>query len=180
MKGVWLCAADAGRQYAPAAPGEPMGALNFTVRNPKVMATFDLASTPAAARLPELSSAFLLITVIVAMTTGTTAAVAANFRSVSYDSNSDQIIATMIYDGTNPDHHFSIQWGSCRKVDQPDHAVHQTIDVSILDDQWNDAAMKPYTKTVRVPLATLSCRPATVTLRTAPDFRASLDIPARP
>ena len=180
MNGRSLRAAGAGRQYAPAAPGEPMGALNFTVRSHKVMATLDLASASAGARLLQHSRAFLLVTVIVAMTTGTTAVVAANFGSVSYDPNSDQIIATMIYDGTNPDHHFSIQWGNCRKVDQPDHAVHQTIDVSILDDQWNDAATKPYTKTVRVPLATLSCRPATVTLRTAPDFHASLEIPARP
>jgi len=176
----WLCAAGAGRQYAPAALGEPMGALNFTVGSYKVLATMDLASAPAAARLLEGFRAFLLITVIVAMASGTTTVVAANFGSVSYDPNSDQIIATMIYDGTNPDHHFSIQWGNCRKVDQADHAVHQTIDVSILDDQWNDAATKPYTKTVRVPLATLSCRPATVTLRTAPDFQASLEIPGRP
>ena len=145
-----------------------------------MITTLDLASAPGVARLLEHFRAFLLITVIAAMTTGTTAAVAANFGSVSYDPNSDQIIATMIYDGTNPDHHFSIQWGNCRKIDQPDHSVHQTIDVSILDDQWNDAATKPYTKTVKVPLATLSCRPATVTLRTAPDFHASLEIPAHP
>jgi hypothetical protein len=86
----------------------------------------------------------------------------------------------MIYDGTNPDHHFSIQWGACRKIDQPDQPAHQIIDLSILDDQWNDAATKSYTKTVSVPLASLSCRPATVTLRTAPDFYASVDVPARP
>jgi len=144
------------------------------------MATLDLASAPAAAPLLEHTRAFLLTTLIVAMTTDTTAVMAANFGAVSYDPSSDQIIATMIYDGTNPDHHFSIQWGNCRKVDQPNHPAHQTIDVSILDDQWNDAATKPYTKTVKVPLATLACRPATVTLRTAPDFYASLEIPARP
>jgi hypothetical protein len=144
------------------------------------MATLDLASAPAEARLVERSRALLLIAVIVAMATETTAVMAANFGSVSYDPNGDQIIATMIYDGTNPDHHFSVQWGNCRKLDQPDHTAHQTIDVNILDDQWNDAATKPYTKTVKVSLASLSCRPATVTLRTAPDFYASLEIPARP
>jgi hypothetical protein len=114
------------------------------------------------------------------MAMDTAAVVAANFGSVHYDPNSDQLIVTMIYDGTNPDHHFSIQWGPCHKVDQPDQPAHQIIDVSILDDQWNDAATKSYTKTVRVPLASLSCRPATVTLRTAPDFYASIDVPARP
>jgi hypothetical protein len=119
----------------------------------------------------------LLIAVAVAMTTDTAAVMAANFGPVRYDPNSDELIVTMMYDGTNPNHHFSTQWGPCRKVDQP---AHQTIDLSILDDQWNDAATKPYTATVRVPLVNVSCRPATVTLRTAPDFYASLDIPARP
>jgi len=121
--------------------------------------------------------AFLLIAVAAAMATDSAAVMAASFGSVRYDPSSDQLIVTMIYDGTNPNHHFSIEWGPCRKLDQP---ARQTIDVSFLDDQWNDAATKTYTKMVRVPLATLSCRPATVTLRTAPDFLTSLDIPARP
>jgi hypothetical protein len=119
----------------------------------------------------------LLIAVAAATATDSAAVMAASFGSVRYDPSSDQLIVTMIYDGTNPNHHFSIEWGPCRKLDQP---ARQTIDVSILDDQWNDAATKTYTEMVRVPLATLSCRPATVTLRTAPDFLTSLDIPARP
>jgi len=118
--------------------------------------------------------------VTVAIATAAAAVMAASFGPVRYDATSDELIVTMIYDGTNPDHHFSIQWGPCRKVEQQDQPAHQLIDVSILDDQWNDAATKAYTKTVRVPLAALSCRPATVTLRTAPDFYESLEVPARP
>jgi len=114
------------------------------------------------------------------MATATAAVMAASFGPVRYDPSRDELVVTMIYDGTNPDHHFSVQWGPCRKVDQQDHQAHQMIEVSVLDDQWNDTATKTYTKTVKVPLATLSCRPATVTLRTAPDFYESLDIPARP
>ena len=144
------------------------------------MATLGLASALGERRRLGHSRAFLLTAVTGAMAMDTAAVVAANFGSVHYDPNSDQLIVTMIYDGTNPDHHFSIQWGPCHKVDQPDQPAHQIIDVSILDDQWNDAATKSYTKTVRVPLASLSCRPATVTLRTAPDFYASIDVPARP
>lgn len=144
------------------------------------MATLGLASAQVGGRWLEDSYAFLLIAVAAAMATDTDAAMAASFGPVRYDPTSDQLIVTMIYDGTKPDHHFSIQWGTCRKVDQPDQRAHQTIDVSILDDQWNDAATKPYTETIRVPLATLSCRPATVTLRTAPEFYTSVDIPARP
>jgi len=140
-------------------------------------ASLGLASALGGGCWLEESRAFLLIAVAVAMATNAASVMAASFGPVRYDPNSDQLIVTMIYDGTNPNHHFSIEWGPCRKLDQP---AHQTIDVSILDDQWNDAATKTYTETVRVPLATLSCRPATVTLRTAPDFLTSLDIPARP
>jgi hypothetical protein len=121
-----------------------------------------------------------LIVATGAMVTATTALMAASFGPVRYDPSTDELVVTMIYDGTNPDHHFSLEWGPCRKVDQKDQQAHQLIDLSILDDQWNDAATKSYTKTVRVPLATLSCRPATVTLRTAPDFYESVNIPARP
>lgn len=142
-------------------------------------ATLGLASVPDGRRRMKGSRTLLLLAVAVLTVTDAALVKAASFGSVRYDPSSDQLIVTMIYDGTNANHHFSIQWGPCRKLDQPQPA-HQTIDLSILDDQWNDAAAKTYTETVKVPLATLSCRPATVTLRTAPDFIASLDIPARP
>jgi hypothetical protein len=141
------------------------------------MATLGLASALSRGGRLEDFRAFSLIAVAIATVTATGVVMAANFGAVRYDPNSDQLIVTMIYDGTNPNHHFSVQWGPCRKLDQPPR---QVIDASILDDQWNDAATKTYTETVRVPLATLSCRPATVTLRSPPDFYTSLDIPARP
>ena len=141
------------------------------------MATLGLASALGGERRLKDSRAFLLIAVTIALMTDTAVVMAANFGPVRYDANSDQLIVTMIYDGTNPNHQFSVQWGPCRKLDQP---ARQTIEASILDDQWNDAATKTYTETVKVPLATLSCRPATVTLRSPPDFYTSVDIPARP
>jgi hypothetical protein len=144
------------------------------------MATFGLASALGGWLRSQGSRGFLPIAVAVAMAADGAAVMAATFGTVRYDPTGDQLIVTMIYDGTNPDHHFSIQWGPCRKAHQSDQPAHQTIDVSILDDQWNDAATKTYTETVRIPLASVSCRPATVTLRTAPDFFTSLDIPARP
>jgi hypothetical protein len=144
------------------------------------MATLGLASALGGQRRVEHSRTFLLIAVTVAMVTATAAAMADTFGPVSYDPSSDQLIVTMIYDGTNPDHHFSVQWGRCHKANQSDQPAHQTIVASILDDQWNDAAASTYTTTVKVPLATLSCRPATVTLKTAPDFYTSVDIPAKP
>ncbi|MGH9485877.1 MAG: hypothetical protein ACRD1F_12550, partial [Terriglobales bacterium] len=133
-------------------------------------------------RLGDFRS-FLLVAVAVAMATATAVVKADTFGPVRYDPNSDQLIVTIIYDGTNPDHQFSIQWGRCRKFDQPGQPAHQII-VSLLDNQYDDAARTRYTKTVRVPLASLSCRPARVTLVTTPTSygnrpgaRASLDIP---
>jgi hypothetical protein len=124
--------------------------------------------------------AFLLITVAVAMATAPAAVMADSFGPVRYDPKSDQLIVTMIYDGTNPDHHFSIQWDPCRKLDQPGAPAHQ-IAVSIIDAQGNDAAGKSYTKIISVPLAALACRPARVTLVTQPNIsalgRTTLDIP---
>jgi hypothetical protein len=97
---------------------------------------------------------------------------------VQYDPKRDQLIITMFYDGTNPNHHFSIQWGRCHKLrDQLHEPAHQIIYVSIVNEQGDDAAIKSYTKVIRVPLAGLSCRPATVTVWTSKNSYASLDIP---
>jgi len=118
------------------------------------------------------------ITFAVAMVTATAAVMADTFGAVHYDPKGDQLIINIIYDGTNPNHDFSIRWGHCRKiVNQLGEPAHQIINLDILDDQGNDAARKSYTKTVRVPLAGLSCRPATVTLWTPPNHYRSLDIP---
>ena len=112
------------------------------------------------------------------MVTATTAVMADAFGPVLYDPKRDQIIVTMIYDGTNANHHFTIQWGHCRKLhDQLQGRTRKIINVGILDDQWNDVAKKRYTKIVRVPLAGLSCRPATVTLWTPPNQYTRIAIP---
>jgi len=47
-----------------------------------------------------------------------------------------------------------------------------------LDDQFEDAEQRDFSKTVRFSLAGLPCpRPASVTLRTAPRFFYTLTIP---
>ena len=141
-------------------------------------ATLGLASALSGQGRLKDFRACLLIAVAVAMATANAAVMAATFGAVRYDPNGDQLIVTMIYDGTKPNHHFSIQWGTCRKGEQLDQPAHQTIGVNILDDDHNDAAKKAYTETLRVPLANLSCRPATMTLWTPPNFSTSFDIPA--
>lgn len=100
---------------------------------------------------------------------------AAAFSSVAYDPKTDELIVTMSYQGTKPDHQFSVQWGDCQTVGGDGNA-HQIVGV-VLDSQWNDDAVHAFTRTVRFSLAGVNCRPATVTLRSAPRFEYTLQIP---
>jgi hypothetical protein len=139
-------------------------------------ATSRLASALGGQRRLEPRSC-LLIAIAAAMATASAGVMAATFGPVVYDPNGDQLIVTMIYDGTKSNHHFSMYWDTCRRDDQP---VRQTIGMNILDDDYSDAATTTYTETIRVPLANLSCRPATVVLWTPPRSTASVNIPVRP
>jgi hypothetical protein len=103
-------------------------------------------------------------------------AFADNFVDARYDPSTDELVVTMRYSGTNPDHNFSVQWGAC--TDSSDDSGVQRIDATIEDDQWRDAARELFTKTIRVGLAQLACRPAVLTLHTAPRFYYTLSIPA--
>jgi len=97
------------------------------------------------------------------------------FSAAHYDAQTNELVIKIIYEGSNPDHQFSMQWGECRSV--PGNAnLRQTV-LDVLDDQWNDVAQQTYTKTVRFSLAGASCRPATVTLRIAPKYEMTLQIP---
>jgi hypothetical protein len=97
------------------------------------------------------------------------------FQKVSYDAYTDELVITMIYRGTNADHQFSVKWGPCIDDDDGRH----TIVGEVLDQQFQDAARKNFKKTVRISVADLDCRPAALTLRTAPRFIYTLTIPAR-
>jgi hypothetical protein len=99
-----------------------------------------------------------------------------NFGTVAYDAEHDALVVSMIYDGTNPNHTFSLQWGECKQL-QPGDVPE--IDAEVIDSQYEDVAQNPYTVTVSFPLADLRCqRPANVTLRTAPRFYRTLYVPA--
>jgi len=104
-----------------------------------------------------------------------TASYAAALSAVAYDPKTDELIVTMSYQGTNPDHQFSVQWGDCQTGGDGGN-THQVVGV-VQDSQWNDDAVRAFTKTVRFSLAGINCRPATVTLRSAPRFEYTLQIP---
>jgi hypothetical protein len=99
-----------------------------------------------------------------------------SFGRIAYDAKADQLILTMIYRGTNPDHEFSLKWGECKTL--PDGS--NEVSGEVLDSQARDAARQDFKKTVHLSLDGLSCRPAKITLHSAPRFYASMHIPAAP
>jgi hypothetical protein len=98
-----------------------------------------------------------------------------NFANIRYSKQTDRLVVTMLYRGTNPNHNFSLKWGPCQ-ASQSGGLAGATAEV--LDDQYGDAAEQDFSKTVRLSLAGMPCpRPASVTLRTAPRFFFTLTIP---
>ena len=107
-----------------------------------------------------------------------TGARADNFASAQYDARRDQLVVKMIYRGTRPNHTFTIRWGGCHAPSE--HGQVPEVAADVLDDHWDDAALHGYRRTVRFTLRDIPCRPALVTLRTAPRFFYTLSIPAAP
>ena len=97
-----------------------------------------------------------------------------DFENVSYDSSTDELVIVVNYSGTNPDHQFTLNWGECQTKDDNQSELFGDL----IDQQSRDAARQDYRKTLRFSLAAIDCRPATVTIRTAPRFFASVKIPA--
>ena len=108
--------------------------------------------------------------------TPTGPAAADNFASVFYDAQTDELVVTMKYRGTNPGHMFSLQWGECRTL--ADARLPEVV-ADVNDSQYQDAARQDFKTTSRFSLAGLPCRPAKLTLRTAPRFYYVVQIPAQ-
>ncbi len=98
-----------------------------------------------------------------------------SFGSSYYDRATDQLVVTMRYEGTNPNHKFTLQWGQCESADSDSMP---RVDVAVLDDQFRDAAQQEYQLVERFSLDRMPCsRPVTVTLRTAPRMYLPIVIP---
>src|ERR1700683_1806308 len=96
------------------------------------------------------------------------------FVNAYYDAQTDQLVVTMSYRGTNPDHTFSLQWGECKS--SADGGANEIV-ADVNDSQWHDAARLDFKKTTRFSLESLSCRPAKLSLRSAPRTYYRLQIP---
>jgi hypothetical protein len=106
----------------------------------------------------------------------TSPALAANFVSARYEADTDELVVTLAYRGTHPDHEFSIEWGACKTDGAPGN---MTLSARVTDREWNDLARRDFIKTVRFSLRDVHCRPSTITLFTPPQFSISVTIPAR-
>ena len=124
-------------------------------------------------RRPLYSVLGLAPLMAVAFLTGT--ARADVFSKVHYDKNTNQLVVTMSYRGTNPNHNFTLKWGECQANQSGDLPG---VTAEVLDDQYQDLAQQSYKKTTHFDLGAMPCgRPAVVTLRTAPRFFYTLTIP---
>jgi hypothetical protein len=101
---------------------------------------------------------------------------ATQFANVYYDPGADQLVVTMMYSGTNPNHTFSLKWGRCKTAADGS----PQISANVIDSQWQDAEQNDYQTTTRFNLGKLKCRPVNVTLRSAPRYIYQLQIPAPP
>jgi hypothetical protein len=99
-----------------------------------------------------------------------------NLGPVYYDSATNELVVTMLYGGTNPNHKFKLKWEVCQFDDSGRRPPLANVD--ILDDQFNDTEQQQYRIVARFSLADMPCpRPANVTVSTAPGFSFELLIP---
>lgn len=101
-------------------------------------------------------------------------AAAVTVTALKYDPAKDQLVMSITYRGTNPDHRFKVQWETCKRLDDE----RQQILGLLVDSQPNDHARQDFTTPMRVDLRDFGCRPAKVTIRTSAGFFASVDVPA--
>ena len=106
------------------------------------------------------------------------AADAANLLALYYDAPGDQLVATIAFRGTRPDHDFRLLWGECHKSSK--QGVPYEIAALVIDADGKDAAKRNYTVLARFDLSQLDCRPARVTLRVSPRISRTVLVPARP
>lgn len=96
------------------------------------------------------------------------AAWAPDLLRAAYDARSDELVVSIAYRGTSPDHDFVVQWGRCR-----DGGVAGRL----IDRQGGEPARSAFRVTQRLSLRDLPCRPAVVTLRLGRVSHMSVHVP---
>lgn len=99
---------------------------------------------------------------------------AANLLGLVYDKTTNELVATIAYDGTNANHRFRLEWGPCQAIPGP---VPHDVGADVIDEQGMDFATREYIVTARFGLGGFPCRPAFVTLRMGPRINRSVLVP---
>ncbi len=99
---------------------------------------------------------------------------AANLLDLVYDKAANELVATIVYDGTNANHKFRLEWGPCQAISGP---VPYDAGADVIDEQGMDIATREYTVKARFGLGGFPCRPALVTLRMGPRINRTVLVP---
>lgn len=103
-------------------------------------------------------------------------ATAGNYGASYYDRATDELVVTILYGGTNPNHQFTIKWGTCEIDESGDRKP--LVNAEILDDQFNDTEQQQYKVVSRFSLKDMPCpRPAIVAVSIAPNASFEIVIP---
>src|SRR5687768_9219889 len=80
-------------------------------------------------------------------------AAAVSVTALSYDAGKDQLVLTIAYRGTNPDHKFTVQWDACKKLSDERMQIFGLL----VDSQPDDLARQDFTKPMHIDLRDFSC-----------------------
>jgi len=101
-------------------------------------------------------------------------AMAQTILDAYYSASQDALVVEIAYQGTNPNHEFSLVWDGCQQAGEGRHVAVARL----IDDQGNDVAKTDFRVRRRLSLAGLTCRPAEVTIRLGPVSNRTVSVPA--
>ena len=90
-----------------------------------------------------------------------------------YSRGQDELVVEIAYQGTNPNHEFTIAWEGCQQQGEGRNVAVGRL----IDSQGNDLAKTDYRVRRRFQLAGLTCRPAEVTVRLGPVSNRTVAVP---
>ena len=101
-------------------------------------------------------------------------AMAQTILDAYYSARQDALVVEIAYQGTNPNHEFSIVWDGCQQAGEGRNVAVGRL----IDSQGNDVAKTDFTVRRQFSLAALACRPAEVTIRLGPVSNRTVSVPA--
>ena len=118
--------------------------------------------------MKKLSFSLLIITLF------SLSALAARIQSVAQDTESNQLIIDVLYEGTSSDHEFQLTWGKCLSFN--DYGLSLQTDAHLDDLDGSDLGREIQTQRLYFSLENMNCRPSWATVRTSRTSFLSLKI----